>query len=193
MIFRETKLKGAYLVELDRREDERGFFARGWCSKEAAAHGLVGNMVQANVSYNKKKGTLRGMHYQAAPYQEVKLVRCVRGSIYDVILDLRPASPTFRQWVGVELTQDNGRMLYVPEDFAHGFQTLTDDAEVNYLVSQFYSPDAEKGVRFDDSAFGIEWPETRERIISAKDQSWADFSVSAAAGITMVVAGGVEG
>jgi dTDP-4-dehydrorhamnose 3,5-epimerase len=149
-------------------------------------------MVQANVSFNKRKGTLRGMHYQAAPYKEVKLVRCVRGSIYDVILDLRPVSPTFRQWVGVELTQDNGRMLYVPEDFAHGFQTLTDDAEVNYLVSQFYSPEAERGVRFDDSAFGMEWPEVGERIISAKDQSWADFSVNATADITDVAAGGVE-
>lgn len=179
MIFRETRLKGAYLVELERREDERGFFARGWCGKEAAAHGLRGEMVQANVSYNKESGTLRGMHYQVAPYREVKLVRCVRGGIYDVIVDLRPTSPTFRQWVGVELTQENGSMLYVPEDFAHGFQTLRDDTEVNYLVSQFYTPEAERGLRFNDPEFGIQWPETRERIISEKDRNWPDFSVNA--------------
>lgn len=177
MIFHETKLKGAYLVELERREDDRGFFARGWCSKEAEVMGLVGDMVQFNVSFNEKKGTLRGMHFQAAPHKEVKLVRCVRGGIFDVIIDLRPDSPTFCQWVGVELTQANRNMLYVPEDFAHGFQTLTDDTEVNYLVSQFYTPAAERGVRFNDPAFGIRWPEEQERIISAKDLDWPDFNM----------------
>lgn len=175
MIFTETRLKGAFIIDLEKRQDERGFFARGWCRKEAAAHGLARDLVQANISYNAKKGTLRGMHYQAAPYQEVKLVRCVRGAVFDVIVDLRPSSATFKQWVGVELSQENGRMLYVPEDFAHGFQTLVDESEVNYLVSQYYTPEAERGLRFDDRAFGIDWPEAAPRIISAKDQCWPDF------------------
>lgn len=176
MIFTETRLKGAFIIDLEKRQDERGFFARGWCQKEAEAHGLVKEMVQANVSYNVSKGTLRGMHYQVTPHQEVKLVRCVRGGIYDVIVDLRPMSHTFREWIGVELSQDNGRMLYVPEDFAHGFQTLEDESEVNYLVSQYYTPDAERGLRFDDPAFNIDWPECSGRIISPKDQGWPDFS-----------------
>lgn len=175
MIFHPTRLSGAYIIELDRRNDDRGFFARGWCRQEAEAKGLVGTMVQANVSYNACRGTLRGLHYQAAPHQEVKLVRCVRGAVYDVIVDLRPKSPTFCDWVGVELSQENGRMLYVPADFAHGFQTLTDDVEVDYLVSHFYTPGAERGVRFDDPTFAIDWPAVPERIISAKDAAWPDF------------------
>ena len=144
--------------------------------KEASSHGLVSEMVQANVSFNERKGTLRGMHYQASPFQEVKIVRCVRGAIYDVIIDLRADSPTFKQWIGVELSEDSGLMLYVPEDFAHGFQTLKDGVEVNYLVSQYYTPEAERGARFDDPAFGIIWRETKEFIISAKDRSWPDFA-----------------
>ena len=178
MNFTETKLKGAYLVELERHHDQRGFFARGWCRQEAEALGLKGAMVQFNVSYNHKRGTLRGMHFQAAPYQEVKLVRCVRGAVFDVIVDLRLDSPTFRQWIGVTLTEENGRMLYVPEDFAHGFQTLADKSEVNYLVSQFYTPGAERGLRFDDPAFCIEWPEVGERVMSEKDRSWPDFDLT---------------
>ena len=177
MIFTETKLDGAYVVKPEKREDERGFFARGWCIKEAEAQGLTGKMVQSNISYNKTKGTLRGMHFQVEPYQEVKIVRCVRGSIFDVIVDLRPTSLTFCQWYGVELTQDNGYMLYVPENFAHGYQTLTDGAEVHYLVSEYYTPQAERGVRFDDPAFAIKWPDVENRIISLKDRQWADFVI----------------
>ena len=177
MIFTEIRLEGAYLVKPEKREDERGFFARGWCIKEAEAQGLAGAMVQSNISYNKKKGTLRGMHFQVNPHQEVKIVRCVRGAIFDVIVDLRPTSPTFCQWYGVELTQDNGYMLYVPENFAHGYQTLTDGAEVHYLVSEYYTPQAEQGVRFDDPAFAIKWPDVEHRIISLKDRQWADFVI----------------
>ena len=175
MIFHPTRLQGAYLIELERRSDERGYFARGWCRDEAEARGLVGDMVQANVAYNRFCGTLRGMHFQASPHQEVKVVRCVRGAIYDVIVDLRPGSATFRGWLGVELSEANGQMLYVPAGFAHGYQTLSDDAEVNYLVSHCYVPDAERGVRFDDPAFAIAWPPAGERIISAKDAAWPDF------------------
>ncbi len=176
MIFRETELKGAFIIELEKLEDARGFFARAWCQKEFEAHGLTARLVQCNLSFNKKRGTLRGMHYQAAPYEEVKLVRCTRGAVYDVIIDLRPESPTYKQWLGVELTADNYKMLYVPEGFAHGYQTLTDDAEVFYQVSQFYTPASERGVRWDDPAFGIEWPETDTRIISDKDESWPDYA-----------------
>ncbi|KJS32204.1 MAG: dTDP-4-dehydrorhamnose 3,5-epimerase [Desulfatitalea sp. BRH_c12] len=175
MIFKETRLKGAYLVELEKREDHRGFFARGWCRHEAEGLGLKGEMVQFNISYNSKKGTLRGMHYQAAPYQEAKLVRCIRGAVYDVIIDLRPGSFTYRQWFGVTLSQQDDVLLYVPENFAHGYQTLADDTEVNYFVSQYYTPEAERGVRFDDPALGIAWPETTERIITAKDRNWPDL------------------
>jgi len=176
MIFKETRLKGAFIIELEQLKDERGFFARAWCQKEFEAHGLTPRLVQCNISFNKRRGTLRGMHYQAAPYEEAKLVRCTRGAVYDVIIDLRPDSPTYKQWIGVELTADNRRMLYVPEGFAHGYQTLTDNAEVFYQVSQFYSPESERGVRWNDPAFGIEWPEADVRIISAKDQSWPDYA-----------------
>ena len=176
MIFNETKLKGAYVLELEKKQDDRGYFARAWCNKEAIDRGLDLQIVQANVSSNKRRGTLRGMHYQIAPYQEIKIVRCARGAVYDVIIDLRPASPTFRKWVGVELTPENGRILYVPKGFAHGFQTLSDDAEVNYFVSQYYSPEAERGVRFDDPAFNIQWPPVERRIVSDKDQSWPYFT-----------------
>ena len=175
MIFTETKLPGAYLIDIEKRGDQRGFFARAWCRKEFEAHGLTPHVVQANISLSKWKGTLRGMHYQVAPYAEAKSVRCIRGAIYDVIIDLRPDSPTYMQWLGVELTAENYRMLYVPEGFAHGFQTLVDNTEVTYLVSQFYTPEAEGGARYDDPAFGIEWP-LEVQIISDKDKSWPNYS-----------------
>jgi len=174
VLFHETRLEGAFVIELEKREDTRGFFARGWCQKEFEDHGLVAQVVQANVSYNRKKGTLRGMHYQVAPVEETKLVRCVRGGIYDVIIDLRPESPTYKQWMGVELTAENYKMLYVPENFAHGLQTLEDDTEVIYQVSQFYTPGAERGIRWNDPAFRIEWPQDIE-VISDKDADWPDY------------------
>jgi dTDP-4-dehydrorhamnose 3,5-epimerase len=172
MFFQETKLKGAFRIELEKREDERGFFARAWCRREFAEHGLATEFVQANLSYNRKKGTLRGMHFQAEPHAEVKMVRCFRGAVYDVIIDLRPGSATCGKWIGVELTEANRTMLYVPEGFAHGFQTLTDDAELFYQVSRFYHREAERGIRWDDPTFAIEWPGAEERIISEKDRSW---------------------
>lgn len=175
MIFRETKLKGAFIVEIEKIGDVRGFFARAWCENEFEAHGLNVRWVQANMAFSKQKGTLRGLHYQIAPYEEAKLMRCIRGAMYDVIVDLRPESPTYLQWLGVELTADNHKALHVPEGCAHGYQTLVDDTETFYPVSQFYSPGFERGVRWDDPAFGIEWPETDECIISAKDRSWPDY------------------
>jgi dTDP-4-dehydrorhamnose 3,5-epimerase len=171
MIFRETTLKGAFVIEIEKFEDKRGFFARAWCQKEVEANGLVSRVVQTNISFNKKRGTLRGMHYQVAPYEQVKLVRCTRGVIYDVIIDLRPDSPTFRKWTGVELTAENYTMLYVPENFAHGFQTLEYNTEATYQVSQFYSPQSERGVRYDDPVFQVEWPLPVE-VISEKDIAW---------------------
>ena len=158
MIFTETKLAGAYLVELERHEDERGFFALSWSAKEFVARGLDARLVECNVSFNRKAGTLRGMHYQQSPHGQIKLVRCTRGAIFDVIIDLRPDSPTFKQWVGVELTADNHSALYVPEDFAHGFQTLTGDSEVLYQMSSPYEPSAGRGVRWNDPAIRIELP-----------------------------------
>jgi len=175
MIFRETTLKGAFVIEIERFEDTRGFFARAWCQKEVEANGLVSRVVQTNISFNKKRGTLRGMHYQVAPYEQVKLVRCTRGVIYDVIIDLRPDSPTFRKWTGVELTAENYTMLYVPENFAHGFQTLENNTEATYQVSQFYSPESERGVRYDDPVFQVEWPLPVE-VISEKDIAWPNCS-----------------
>ncbi|WP_449245244.1 dTDP-4-dehydrorhamnose 3,5-epimerase [Desulfobacca acetoxidans] len=171
MIFCETRLKGAFIIELEPIADARGFFARTWCQREFAAHGLKSRFVQCNISYNKKKGTLRGMHYQIAPHAEAKVVRCTRGAIYDVIIDLRPDSLTFKQWLAVELTADNRRMLYIPEEFAHGFQTLEDDTEVFYQMSEFYHPECARGVRWDDEAFGIEW-QGEIPIISENDRSY---------------------
>jgi len=168
VIFTETVLSGAFVVELDPMQDERGFFARSWCQQEFAAHGLNPNLVQCNISFNKKRGTLRGMHYQEKPHEEAKLVRCTRGAIYDVIIDLRPDSPTHRRWFGAELTADNYRMLYVPEGFAHGFQTLEDDSEVFYQMSVAHHPDAARGVRFDNPEFAIAWPIV-DIIISPRD------------------------
>lgn len=175
MIFVETKLKGAYIVELEKREDHRGFFARTWDGRIFEERGLVGNVVQQNVSLTETPGTIRGVHYQKAPYQETKLIRCTRGEIFDVIIDLRPASPTFKEWLGVELTANNYRMLYVPQDFAHGFQTLQEKTEVTYLVSAAYHPEAEAGIRYNDPTFGIEWT-LPIKSVSRKDASWPDFS-----------------
>jgi len=179
MIFTETKLKGAFIVDLKPFKDERGFFARAWCQREFEEHGLSGDIKQVNLSYNIKKGTLRGMHYQIQPYGEAKMVRAVRGALYDVIIDLRPDSPTYLQWIGVELSADNHRLLYVPENFGHGFQTLTDDADALYQVSEFYTPGAERGIRYDDPTFKIEWP-LPISVISDKDRSWADYQEAAA-------------
>ena len=176
MIFEETKLQGAYVVSLEPFEDERGRFARTFCQREFAEHGLESNLVQANLSYNFKRGTLRGMHYQTAPYEETKLIRCTHGALYDVIVDLREDSPTYREWFGIELTDENYKMLYVPQNFAHGFVTLEEDTEAIYFTSQFYAPGAEKGLRWNDPAFGIQWPVEIE-VISEKDGAWPDFPV----------------
>jgi dTDP-4-dehydrorhamnose 3,5-epimerase len=171
MIFRETTLKAAFVIEMEKFEDKRGFFARAWSRKEVEANGLISRVAETNISFSKRRGTLRGMHYQVAPYEQVKLVRCTAGAIYDVIIDMRLDSPTYRKWTGVELTAENYRMLYVPEHFAHGFQTLEDDTEVTYQVSQFYSPESERGVRYDDPVFQVEWPRPVE-VISEKDIAW---------------------
>ena len=171
MNFHKTTLQDAYIVELQSHSDARGHFARIWCRQEFAKHGLATDFVQGNMSINPKAGTLRGMHYQTPPHGEVKLIRCVRGAIYDVIVDMRPSSPTYRQWIGVELTPSTFRMLYAPAGFAHGFLTLTDDTEVTYLVSSYYAPKAGVGVRYDDPALGISWPREVTQI-SAQDQGW---------------------
>lgn len=176
MIFKETKLKGAYVIELDPLEDERGFFARSFCQKEFEEHGLNPCIAQCNISYNKKKGTLRGMHYQVALHQEVKLVSCIRGAIYDVIIDLRQNSSTYCQWFAVKLSVEDYKMLYVPEGFAHGFQTLEDNTVVFYQMSEFYRPECARGVRWDDPVFGIPWPNVHHRIISETDKKYVDFS-----------------
>jgi dTDP-4-dehydrorhamnose 3,5-epimerase len=174
MIFTPGSLRDAYVLRPERIEDHRGFFARTFCRKELAEQGLAIDIVQANVSGNRRPGTLRGLHYQAPPYQETKIVRCSQGGIYDVIADLRPESATHGAWMGVELTAENGHILYVPEGFAHGYITLTPDAEVSYFVSEMYAPDAERGVRYNDPLFGIEWPLPVEEI-SEKDASWPDY------------------
>lgn len=174
MIFNETPLKGAYVIDLDKRGDDRGFFARAFCVREFAEHGLTTRIVQANNSLSAQKGTLRGMHYQLAPKAETKIVRCVRGAFLDVVLDLRQGSPTFGQSFGAELSADNRRMMYVPKGFAHGFLTLTDNAEAFYFVDEFYSPEHERGVRWDDPRFQISWP-ARPAAISDKDRAHRDF------------------
>ncbi len=170
MKYTELKLKGAYVIELELREDERGFFARTWDEKEFAAQGLEARVVQCNVSYNPRRGTVRGMHYQHAPHEEVKLVRCTRGAILDVIVDVRPGSPTELQWVGVELTWQNRLMMYVPRGFAHGYQSLEDGTEVSYQVSEFYHPESEGRLLWNDPAVGIEWP-IQDVVISGKDRT----------------------
>ncbi|PSF38658.1 dTDP-4-dehydrorhamnose 3,5-epimerase [Aphanothece hegewaldii CCALA 016] len=171
MKFSETKLKGAYIIDLEPRQDERGFFARTFCANELETHGLKPVVAQCNLSFNYQKGTLRGMHYQTLPATETKLIRCTQGAIYDVIVDMRPESFTFLQHIGVMLTAENRRSLYVPEMFAHGYQTLTDEAEVIYQVGEFYTPGCERGLRYDDPLLGIKWPLSVSKI-SAKDATW---------------------
>src|ERR1700733_915863 len=158
MKFSETKLPGVFEIDLVRNSDGRGFFARSWCHREAGDHGLNPRIVQCNISFNLRKGTLRGMHYQEEPFPEAKLVRCTNGAIYDVVLDLRPNSPAFKNWIGVTLTAGNRRMLYIPEGCAHGFLTLEDETEVFYQMSEFYHPESSRGVRWDDPAFQVAWP-----------------------------------
>ena len=174
MLFTETILKGAYLIEPEKLEDERGFFARSFCVREFEKHGLNPRLVQCNISHNIKKGTLRGMHYQKAPYAEAKLVRCTRGAIYDVIADLRPDSPCFKMNVGIRLDESNRKMLYIPEGFAHGFITLEDDSEVFYQMSEFYSPQHAAGFRWNDPFFRIQWP-SEVAVISERDRTYPDF------------------
>ncbi len=174
MIFEETPLPGAYVIRLAPLDDGRGFFARAFCRGEFAEHGLVDTIAQCNVSFNRHRGTLRGMHYAAAPWQEVKLVRCTRGSIHDVIIDLRPGSPTRTRWFAVELTDRNLKMVYVPTGFAHGFLTLQDDTEVFYQMSEFYVPAAARGVRWNDPCFAIDWPE-EPAVICERDRVYPDF------------------
>ncbi len=174
MLFTETPLAGAYLIDLEMRGDARGFFARAFCEREFGERGLATRFVQINESMSAKRGTLRGMHYQLAPRAETKVVRCIHGGLYDVILDLRPGSPTFGRSFGAELTAANRRMLYVPKGFAHGFVTLADDTEAFYLVDEFYSPELERGIRWDDPRFGIRWP-VAPAVISDKDRGHRTF------------------
>ena len=174
MIFGSTTLPGATVVELERREDERGFFARSFCQREFEAQGLESCVAQCNVSFNRRRGTLRGLHWQTAPHGETKLVRVTRGVLWDVIVDLRPDSPAYCRWFGVELSAENRRALYIPQGVAHGFQTLVDDVEVFYQMSTFYVPDAQRGARWDDPVFGIEWP-IRPPFLSDRDAACPDF------------------
>jgi dTDP-4-dehydrorhamnose 3,5-epimerase len=173
--FEPAGVAGAWLLPLDADEDARGFFARIWCGVEMERRGLTPHVAQCSLSYNRLAGTLRGLHYQAAPATEAKVVRCVRGAIYDVLVDVRPESPTYRQWISHELTSDNRLSLYVPEGVAHGYQTLTDSAELLYLISTPYTPSLARGVRWDDPAFGIEWPHA-PRVISERDRTYPDFT-----------------
>lgn len=177
MIFSETKLKGSFLIEPERKEDQRGFFARTWCQQEFEDHGLNSELVQCSVSFNNKKGTLRGMHFQVAPFEETKLVRCTKGEIFDVIIDLRRDSQTFKKYFSVVLNEQNRLMLYIPPGFAHGFQTMTDNTEVFYQMSQLYSPEHARGVRWNDPLFGIQWPSQDKRIIIDRDLNYPDFSL----------------
>ena len=182
MQFTETQLKGAFIVDLEQRQDHRGFFARTFCATEFEAHNLLPTVAQCNLSFNYKKGTIRGMHYQIAPATETKLVRCTQGAIYDVIVDMRPNSPTYLSHIGVELTAENRRALYVPEMFAHGYQALTDGAEVGYQVGSVYTPGYERGLRYNDPAFDIEWPLSVSEI-SEKDANWPLLFESVSVGV----------
>jgi dTDP-4-dehydrorhamnose 3,5-epimerase len=177
MKFIETKLKGAYVIEPEIISDNRGFFARSWCQKEFTEMGLNPHLVQCNISFNLHQSTLRGMHYQIAPYEEAKLVRCTAGAIYDVIIDLRPDSETYKKWVAVELTAENRKGLYIPEGMAHGFQTLVENSEVFYQMSEFYHPESARGIKWDDRVFNIDWPTCSQRVISDRDLSYADFEL----------------
>ncbi len=178
MLFRPTELAGVRLIDLEPVDDERGFFARTFCVRELAAEGLETGYVQHSISYTTRAGSLRGMHFQRAPHEEVKLLRCIRGAIHDVLIDIRPNSPTFMKWEAYELTAVNRRQLYVPAGLAHGFQTLAPDTEVSYLISAFYAPGAAAGIRHDDPSFAISWP-LPVADISAKDRNWPDFAGSA--------------
>lgn len=177
MRFVATGLPGAWVIETEARADERGLLARTYCAREFAQQGLCTHWVQSSTVYTERQSTLRGMHFQRSPHAEVKLIRCTAGAVYDVILDLRPASSTYRQWFATELTARNRRMVYVPEGFAHGAQTLVNDTELLYMMSEYYTPESASGVRWDDPAFGIVWPapQTGDRILSAKDQQWPSF------------------
>ena len=172
MVFTETALPGAFVIDLERREDSRGYFARAFCQHELEDHGLKPVIAQANVAFNKVAGTLRGMHFQFPPKAETKIVRCTRGAIVDIIVDLRPESPTYLQNVAVELNEENGRALYVPERFAHGYQTLVDRTETSYQVGEFYAPETEGGLAYDDPRLGLQWP-LPVAVISEKDAEWA--------------------
>ena len=178
MRFVPTSLPGVHLLEPERHADVRGFFARTWCAGELKEHGLEAELCQASVSYNHKKGTLRGLHYQAPPHAEVKLVRCTRGALFDVAVDIRPDSPSFRKWVGVELTADNGKALYIPKGFAHGFYTLADATEVEYLISTEYRPEAGRGLRYNDAFFSIAWPGPAD-VIAERDSNYPDATLKA--------------
>lgn len=175
MIFKELQLDGVYTVDLEPKEDSRGFYARAWCRDEFGSKGLATDFAQINISYTHKKGTVRGLHYQLPPYGEVKLVRCVRGTIFDVVIDMRPESPTYRQWLGIELSAENRRALYVPENFAHGFVSLTDDCELIYSISSEYHPESERGIRYNDPSIGIQWPIDID-IVSEKDRNLPDLA-----------------
>jgi dTDP-4-dehydrorhamnose 3,5-epimerase len=174
MKFNETKLPGVFQIHLEPHPDERGFFARSWCRKEFEGHGLNSQLVQCSNSFNTRKGTLRGMHHQAAPYAETKVVRCIRGAIYDVVVDLRPQSPTFKDWIAAVLTAENRSMMYIPEGCAHGFLTLEGQSEVFYQMSEVYNAESARGVRWDDPAFRITWPEKIE-VISERDRTYPNF------------------
>jgi dTDP-4-dehydrorhamnose 3,5-epimerase len=177
MIFTAAQLDGAWLIDLEPREDERGFFARLWCRQELAAQGLDTEIAQESLSFNRRRGTLRGLHFQRPPHEETKIVRCTRGAILDVIVDLRPQSPSYLSWQGFELTAKNRKAIYVPKGFAHGFQTIADNSEILYQISEFYAPDSAGGYRYDDVALGIAWP-LPVTAISERDLSWRPFSTS---------------
>lgn len=175
MDFSPVEVEGAFIVELSPFSDDRGFFARAYCEKEFMDHGINVHMVQANMSYNRQRGILRGLHWQVSPHEEAKFVRCIKGSIFDVVVDVRPKSPTYKQWSGVELTSANRKALFIPGGCAHGYQVLDDDTEILYQVSAPYVQAAERGARWNDPAFGIEWPITEGMILSSKDKGWDDF------------------
>jgi dTDP-4-dehydrorhamnose 3,5-epimerase len=175
MIFNPTPIEGAFLIDIEKLGDDRGFFGRAFCQNEFRDNGIPFVMAQANVGYSRHKGTLRGLHYQIAPHEEAKLVRCVRGAVFDVIIDLRKESGSYGQWFGTELTADTHRLFHLPKGTAHGYLSLEDDSEIMYLVSEFYAPGAEKGIRWDDPTFKIQWPLADNLIISEKDQAWPDY------------------
>lgn len=176
MKFSPVRLAGVWVIDVEPVDDERGFFARVWCRDELERHGLNASLAQCSISFNKKRGTLRGMHYQARPHEETKLIRCTRGAIYDVIVDLRPESSTYTEWVGIELSAENRRALYVPPGCAHGFLSLVDETEVYYQISELFRPEFARGVRWDDPAFGIRWPH-EVRVISERDRQYPDFTL----------------